>query len=287
VWNYISPILAENGGWAVFVYTPRGRNHAYDLLLTAQKNPKWHVEMLPVSKTKAVAEEDLLEQKMNMSTALYNQEYELDFTENASAVYKDVMSHTYPTHEYKHNDLGIFQIGVDLAKFNDYTVLTPFDLTTFQVCPQDAFNKIDYTLQKTKIEAAYYQYNKPKVIVDATGVGNPVVDDLMNKGINIDPFTFTYNSRNDLLINLQILLEQDRIKIPDDQELIEQIEAAYFDLTPSGRTKIVVPETIHDDRLISLALAVWNIPPKPLTPQVRAAMAYQSQGVSPFYQDLY
>jgi phage terminase large subunit len=27
-WTYLRPILAENGGWAVFIWTPRGRNHA-------------------------------------------------------------------------------------------------------------------------------------------------------------------------------------------------------------------------------------------------------------------
>jgi phage terminase large subunit len=36
-WNYIRPILAMNGGWAVFNTTPRGRNHAFDLWETANK----------------------------------------------------------------------------------------------------------------------------------------------------------------------------------------------------------------------------------------------------------
>ena len=35
VWEYIRPILAENGGWAVFVFTPRGMNHAWNLLQDA------------------------------------------------------------------------------------------------------------------------------------------------------------------------------------------------------------------------------------------------------------
>ena len=30
-WEYIRPILAENGGWALFIYTPRGLNHGHDL----------------------------------------------------------------------------------------------------------------------------------------------------------------------------------------------------------------------------------------------------------------
>lgn len=286
VWDLISPILAENGGWAVFIFTPRGQNHAYDLMKNAQKNPKWHVELLPVSKTHAVKEEDLLEQKMNMSEAWYNQEYELDFSQNASAVYKDLHRRTYPMEEYVHNDMGRYQVGVDLAKMDDYTVITPFDMTTFRVCPQDAFNQIDYTLQKAKIEAAYYRYNKPMVVMDSTGVGVPIVDDLVNKGINISPFTFTYNSRNDLLINLQILLEQDRIKIPDDPALLEELASAYFDMTPSGRSKIIVPDGKHDDRLFSLALAVWDIPIKPLTEANIKAMGGQVHGgISPFYDD--
>jgi hypothetical protein len=287
VWDYISPILAENGGWAVFIYTPRGQNHAYTLLKNAQKNKKWHVEILPVSKTRSIKEVDLLEQKMNMSKALYLQEYECDFTENATAVFKDLDKRTYPMEEYIHNDHGKFQLGVDLAKMNDYTVITPFDLTNFRAAPQDSFNKIDYSLQKAKIEGAYYRYNKPVIMMDVTGVGSPVVDDLVNKGINISPFVFTYNSRNELLINLQILLEQDKIKIPDDPELLAELEAAYFDVTPQGRTKIVVPDDKHDDRMMSLALAVWAIPYKPLTVKMMKAMRNDKGrgGVAPMYSE--
>lgn len=285
VWDFISPILAENGGWAVFVYTPRGQNHAYHLLRAAEKNPKWYVELLPVSKTHAVREEDLLEQKLSMSEALYNQEYECDFTQNASAVYKDVHTRTYPMAEYTHNEGAMYQIGVDLAKANDFTVITPFDMTKFRVCPQDSFNQIDYTLQKAKVEAAYYRYNRPQIVMDATGVGQPIVDDLTNKGIAIAPYTFTYNSRNELLLNLQILLEQNTIKIPDDPELIEQLEAAVWETTGQGRTRVTVPEPMHDDRLMSLALAVWKIPTRPVNQRTMSTVQ-EAGGVANFYDSL-
>lgn len=45
-WDYIRPILAENGGWAMFIYTARGKNHGYKLLEMAKKNPKWFCEVL-------------------------------------------------------------------------------------------------------------------------------------------------------------------------------------------------------------------------------------------------
>jgi hypothetical protein len=285
VWDYISPILTENGGWAVFVLTPRGKNHAYKLMKAAELNPKWFVEILPVSYTHAVKEEDLLEQKLGMSAALYAQEYECDFTENASAVFKDVRKRTYPVQEWQHDDTAMYRLGVDLAKANDFTVITAIDLSTFKVAPQDSFNQIDYTLQKTKIEAAFYRYNKPVVIMDATGVGQPIVDDMLNKGINIEPFTFTYNSRNELLVNLQILLEQDKIKIPDEPELIQQLEAAFWDITAQGRTRITVPDDLHDDRLMSLALTVWQLPIKPVTQKMIMQSAQTKNNWVPMYDE--
>jgi phage terminase large subunit len=45
-WNIIRPILAENGGWALFIYTARGHNHGWDLLQMARNNPKWFSEVL-------------------------------------------------------------------------------------------------------------------------------------------------------------------------------------------------------------------------------------------------
>ena len=38
-WQYFRPILVENGGWAVFIYTARGKNHGYDLYNLAMNNP--------------------------------------------------------------------------------------------------------------------------------------------------------------------------------------------------------------------------------------------------------
>ena len=51
-WNYIRPMLAENGGWALFIYTPRGKNHGFSLYKMAKKNPDWYCELLTVNDTK-------------------------------------------------------------------------------------------------------------------------------------------------------------------------------------------------------------------------------------------
>ena len=50
-WDYIRPMLLENGGWAVFIYTARGKNHGFTLYNKAKKLDDWHCEMLTVNDT--------------------------------------------------------------------------------------------------------------------------------------------------------------------------------------------------------------------------------------------
>ena len=50
-WDYIRPILAENGGWAMFIYTPRGKNHGKVLYDAALNNPNWLSSLLTVRDT--------------------------------------------------------------------------------------------------------------------------------------------------------------------------------------------------------------------------------------------
>jgi phage terminase large subunit len=55
-WDYIKPILIENGGWALFIYTPRGKNHGYKTYEAFKRmadggNPKYHAQILTIEDT--------------------------------------------------------------------------------------------------------------------------------------------------------------------------------------------------------------------------------------------
>lgn len=60
-WAYLRPILDENNGWALFVTTPRGRNHAYEMFKHAQQSPDWFCELLTARDTGALSEQQLAE----------------------------------------------------------------------------------------------------------------------------------------------------------------------------------------------------------------------------------
>jgi len=79
-WDFIRPILAENGGWAMFIFTPRGRNHGWTLHNLATADPKWFAQILSVEDTGAIpleAVED--ERKAGMSEEMINQEFYCSF----------------------------------------------------------------------------------------------------------------------------------------------------------------------------------------------------------------
>jgi len=50
-WDFIRPILKENNGWAIFPYTPRGKNHGFDLYAMARDNENWFCELLTIEDT--------------------------------------------------------------------------------------------------------------------------------------------------------------------------------------------------------------------------------------------
>jgi len=79
-WDLVRPILAENGGWAMFIYTARGRNHGYDMFNMAGRNERWFCERLSVDDT-AVLSGDAIEEEREagMPEELIQQEFYCSF----------------------------------------------------------------------------------------------------------------------------------------------------------------------------------------------------------------
>lgn len=80
LWEFVRPILSENGGWALFLYTPRGRNWGYRLHQQAQENPTWFSQRLTVDDTHAIPMSAIEEDRASgMPEAMVQQEYYCSF----------------------------------------------------------------------------------------------------------------------------------------------------------------------------------------------------------------
>lgn len=92
-WGLLRPIFAENGGWALFITTPRGKNHALKMLKMAQASMRdavtnpWFAEVQSTDLTKAIPQDILDNELKEMQSewgdeqglSLFEQEYHCSF----------------------------------------------------------------------------------------------------------------------------------------------------------------------------------------------------------------
>src|SRR4029453_10901292 len=75
----IRPALADRGGWAVFIGTPKGRNAFFELWRRAQSQADWFTLMLKASDTGLIPASELKLAKRDLSEEQYAQEFECSF----------------------------------------------------------------------------------------------------------------------------------------------------------------------------------------------------------------
>ena len=88
-YQYIRPILTANFGWAVFISTPRGKNHLWELYQIAITNPDWFTIKLTVEDTKHIPLSEIDKERAEgiMSEDLIQQEYYTSFTMGVEGAY--------------------------------------------------------------------------------------------------------------------------------------------------------------------------------------------------------
>lgn len=148
-WAYLAPIVAENNGWAAFITTSRGRNHAYETLKTGRSEPDWYHEVLAVNDTGLISAETIDKQRREYhgifgeeaGDALIEQEYFCSFEAAVLGAYwgKEISA------AEKDGRIGAVEIDKTLPvhKAWDIGIDDPMALWCFQVGP-GVVNVVDY-----------------------------------------------------------------------------------------------------------------------------------------------
>ena len=260
-WGILEPVVRASGGWAWFIGTPKGKNHLYDLYNRGQGNdPEWKSWLLKASTSGIIPSHELEASKLSMPQNLFNQEWECEFLEGEGQVFRGVREIAMAK-PLKSVQGHVYVMGVDLAKHQDYTAITVYDRATNMEVYRDRFNKIEWPFQKAKIKAIAEHYNKALVELDATGIGDPIADDLLRAGVNVEPYKITQQSKKDLIEKLSIWIEQKQLRIINAEETLFEFDNFTYEITPGGFTKYGAPQGYNDDIVIAHALAVWSLSP--------------------------
>ncbi len=88
-WAYLSPILEVNKGFAIFISTPRGKNHFHDLVVSAKNNPNWFCEVLSVNDTNVLTKDEVqkIQIENGFSDEHIQQEYYCSFSRGVEGSY--------------------------------------------------------------------------------------------------------------------------------------------------------------------------------------------------------
>ena len=131
-WDFIRPILKVNKGTAIFISTPRGRNHFFDLFNMGKTQPDWFVEKLTYKDTGVLTEEDIEKEiAEGMSEELAEQEYSCSFDRGIDgSIYAKLITKMRLEErvgEFKYDPYKVVHTSWDLG-WSDKTAIIYFQL---------------------------------------------------------------------------------------------------------------------------------------------------------------
>jgi phage FluMu gp28-like protein len=139
--------------------------------------------------------------------------------------------------------------GIDLAKSHDYTVIIGLNALG-SVSHYQRFQK-DWMQTKEIITAVV---GNTKCLIDSTGVGDAIVEDLQRVCKGMEGFKFTSSSKQSLMEGLAHAIQNNKVFYPDN-EIPNELEQFEFEYTRTG-VRYSAPSGLHDDAVCALALAV-------------------------------
>ena len=258
VWEtYLFPVTASREGRSLFISTPHGKNWFYEKFnLEKQNGGSFHFESKD-NPTFPIGEWHRAIQML--PEAVFNQEYRALFLDDASQVFRGVRNQI-DANALKGPILGHrYVMGVDLARYNDFTVLVVLDTFTHRVSALDRFRDVAWAVQRQRIETLAKKYSNALIYVDSTGAGDPIAEELRRMGLNVEDYKFSNASKERLIEKLSLYFEQRAVFVPPDETLLDELESFGLSITESGNIRYEAPSGGHDDCVIALALAVWGL----------------------------
>ncbi|MFH1282443.1 MAG: terminase family protein, partial [bacterium] len=247
VWEEaLRPALSDTAGKAVMISTPKGHNWFFDIWVRGQDSefPDYQSWSHPTSDNPYIEASEIIEAQTTLPELVYRQEYLAEFLDDIGAVFRGIelcikgrLTDPVPKHSYI--------MGVDLAKYTDFTVLCVMNQLG-ELVYYSRFNQIDWAFQKERIITVANKYNA-KIVIDSTGIGDAITEDLTRSGMKIEGYKFTNESKKQLIEGLSIAIEQQRISFPDIPELINELRIFGYTISKTGLIRYNAPPSYHDD----------------------------------------
>jgi phage FluMu gp28-like protein len=249
----VRPMLTDFQGGAWLISTPRGTANYFHTLYQLGQDPTredWASWQMPSALNPYLPPAEIEAAQQDLTDLAFAQEYLAQFVSWAGSVFRRIMDAV--------GEIAVepaAMIGVDWGRTGDYTVFTALSQRG-QLVATDRFRGIEYAMQRQRL-AEFWKRNGSRawIVAESNSMGGPVVEQLKADGLPVVGFLTTAASKADIIQRLALAFERGTIRIPNDPVLIGELQAFEGKASPSGAIRYGAPAGIHDDSVMSLAIA--------------------------------
>ena len=259
-WNKaIRPTLADYQGDVFFLSTPRGLNFFHTIFQMGMSDDQefedWAAWQQSTHNNPYILGSEIDAMQAEMPEKAYQQEIMAVFQSDGTSVFRNVKECATAV-EQGPQEGRRYAVGVDWGRSNDYTVFTVLDIKDRRMVYVERSNKVEYAVQRARLIALCDHYKPSAIVAEENSIGQPIIEQLRRENLYITPFMTTNATKMKIIDNLALHFERKAITIINNQTLINELIA--FDQTklPSGAIRYSAPEGLHDDMVLSLALAL-------------------------------
>lgn len=256
LWSEVlSATVLVKGKKVIFISTPKGKNHFYKMSLQPNYDERYKYFHYTSFDNPMIDPNDLEERKRNLPSHIFEQEYLAKFIDNASGLFKNVDQSVFEGTENKGNLYG----GLDIGRADDYTVLTILN-SNYEMIYVNRWRHLEWSKIIDEVSEVIKHYNA-KVMVEVNNQGDVFFEMLQNRIYNyVEPYVTSVKSKPIMIEDLSVLFENKEIKVLNQNWLIDELNAfTYVYNEKTRRVQYGAPQGVHDDGVMSLALAVQSI----------------------------
>lgn len=256
--NIIFPTTKARCDKVVIVSTPCGKNKFYNFFLRGESNdyPNWFSLKKTIYDDSLVTEEQINEIKSSLPELAFRQEFLVEFIDEAGSFFNNY-SQCFIKQNFNYNEP--LYLGLDFSSVGtDKTVATLINQSN-----QVLQFEFDGTLDIRYHNIAKLINNTPNIrlcYLEANGVGTPMINEIRkqikNKHI-LQEFITTNATKLQEASELQILFDTNNITFDENNAALKQELSDFgYTITKTGKMQLSAKNGLHDDRCLSLMIAL-------------------------------
>lgn len=269
IWEAIVPSITQIGGTITVCSTPFVPGNFFWQLITEHDGRFTNFESHRITIYDAVDQGMALPGGIEELRSLFDGDswkmlYECEWAEDGSALLGWDMLHGLATVEETRFWDGPVYMGVDVGRVNDRFCIANVgqcDDGTYRLLHLELHKNINFPQMRGLIEQTMRRYNVKRCVIDRTGLGMQLAEDVVNAHPAIAQSKhFSRDVKEKLALNLLKLCEDKALGLYNDPVLLSQLHAVKKHATASGiKYDAQRDETGHADAFWALALAVGGL----------------------------